>query len=520
MMKRKNENLKKAFTMLDKEYLDSIGEAPKEELYFSEEYLKNEEKWLKKQRKPHFSPRVFAKRAAAFVLGVAVGASAMILIPRDETVPPVSTETTFLHKAIDFSDTDFVATSTDTTATGKKLGFSKGTYEYDYFEILSEISLYTRILQVYTSEGNRESQLKNRFVSGYFETVDIEAFFAPCDDIYTAAGNLLLACDFSPAALTFETFNNYYWNLPYEVDRVEVATVLGARFSNANEKLLKAAEKLLALPEKYPTYDGEYALTGKIRDLADTVIKHSSDALEQKGDFLSAWLAFYETMMPTLEIKEEFIPALDAVKITIGGNGKYRIPEIAARYVENYQYEVITTTSGRRQDTPIPTDEVVLYMPTESYVGMNPWDRELEIHKYDEDGNVYFETVNFLLDPTDYYSDAPITLECALLDEAMREIFGGDYSEKDLLTVQGITLYPWLGMTVYIMEDGEHVPYRFYEGITLEEEPEALYEALSHLHALYLVQCRGANSMDLLTEAEIESLLPYHVTDESTITLN
>ena len=66
MMKRKNENLKKAFTMLDKEYLDSIGEAPKEELYFSEEYLKNEEKWLKKQRKPHFSPRVFAKRAAAF----------------------------------------------------------------------------------------------------------------------------------------------------------------------------------------------------------------------------------------------------------------------------------------------------------------------------------------------------------------------------------------------------------------------------------------------------------------------
>ena len=102
----------------------------------------------------------------------------------------------------------------------------------------------------------------------------------------------------------------------------------------------------------------------------------------------------------------------------------------------------------------------------------------------------------------------------------MREIFGGDYSEKDLLTVQGITLYPWLGMTVYIIEDGEHVPYRFYEGITLEEEPEGLYEALSHLHALYLVQCRGANSMDLLTEAEIESLLPYHVTDESTITLN
>lgn len=140
-----------------------------------------------------------------------------------------------------------------------------------------------------------------------------------------------------------------------------------------------------------------------------------------------------EVPEPTLTVTEEIDWEHKAVKITLSGDGMYYFPSLRGELIENYQYRLGVNSSGRMQDFPLPMESpVVAYYPISSYIRKS---NALEICKVDENGKVYREDYTFSLDIASMLSDEPILLQDEFLHAAMTAYFGGEYSERDLLTV-------------------------------------------------------------------------------------
>ena len=145
----------------------------------------------------------------------------------------------------------------------------------------------------------------------------------------------------------------------------------------------------------------------------------------------------------------------------------------------------------------------------------------------DESGYPYENTVALTLDPADYFSDEPLTMNDPFLDAALREYFGGDYSERDLLNIVSLTISYWLINSYgpnepYIMfsanneEDRRIHTYYYYSEFFDEPSdgcmPETIEEDVRHFHGLTIIVLGDQNGYRIPEELEQE-LMPYEVTE-------
>ncbi len=522
----KNKNLTDALRALDREYLDSLPHAPAEELYYSPEYEKKMNLLLgKKKERKVFSWRTFAKQAGAFALGAAFAASIALMFPistpaGDEKNP------IWQYDVVDFVDTSYTVYSPVTTLAATENGYKEGTYEYDYLTILSEISFYTAVAEHYIINSKHGG---NAEIQGFLQYVDRDEICEPYDDIILHAFEILNACGFAPAELTMDILWEYWWSLPCEKSRSSVISFVGLSLGNVHEKLTENANALLALEKKYPDYHGDFLVSDYVHERAEQLIEACKPVYANKTAHMEKWLAYYATLEPTLVVEEEFIRELDAVKITISGNGRYQLPGLAKRYIENddgadENGSVITLDARFAKET------LTVYMPVSSYFGQNGADKDLEIAKYDENGQYFEDEYVLTLDPMDYYSDAPIAMNNKQLDGILHGYFGEYYSEKDLLNIQEISIqyfeyadYPTNPpqMTLRIWNGMRDVYLHCTLDLTGAESEEMFIEELAndlrHFHALFA--CATNGDADRLVSIELKKeLYPYYVNREMALT--
>lgn len=515
----KNKNLNEAFRMLDKENLKHSENVPAEELYYSSAYEKHIARLF--EEKKGFSWKVFGKRAVTFALGAAFAIGILAVIPKPQTpeIPPVQTNETTSQTS---ENTDFVDDKTNLNANElanliEQLGHTVGTYEYEYMQILSEISYYTGIANHYieNAEYHKENELykENSKIGGFLKCVDIDEFTAPYGDILRYSKELLTVCGFTPASMSMDDMREYWFSLPYVKSRESIIACTGLSFANVHEKLTEYAEKLLALEEKYPDYEGELLISSYISDMAEKLIEACKPVYENKTKHLLAWLAYYEETEPKMIVNEEFVPELDAVKITITGEGRYAAYALPARYIDNYQYETFDLDNYRHKQQ-VPTQTFSIYLPIHVYTKENRL-KTIEISKYHADDTIYEEPYKEIytltLDPMEYYSDEPITLENDALDAALRKQFGGDYSERDLLYISTVMVQalPKPSLVFDFYKDGEHIGF----GVKMEKTDTLAAELehdLRYFHGFSDVgRSRYGDTESILSEALAEELRPY-----------
>ena len=523
----KNQNLKDAFRALDRERAETFAHIPLEELYYSPEYEKKMNRLLgKKKAKAPFAWKQFGKQATAFALGAAVAAGIAFGVTYGKE-PETIEEYPFLsYYDVDFVDAQYIVNSPITSATASELGYAEGTYEYEYLTALSDIAYYTTIARNYVSRAQyaySEEQLMGCFFAHY---VSKEEICAPYEAIINHSLAILEWCDFAPAKLSYEMISEYSEGLPYEKNRACVTSCLGLSLGNIHEKLMAASTTLLNLNEKYPEYQGAFHIEGDLVEKIEELKKTCLPVYDNKEIHMKKWLEYYATIEPTLIVEEKFIGELDVVKITVTGNGIYCIPELSSRVIEDYRYETFVNTSGYTQKSQIATESVTIYMPVSAYMGANAIDTDLYIAKYNDKGKYFEDHYQLTLDPAEYYSNEPIAMKNASLDALLRGYFGGDYSERDLLGIQGVLIqyfeydgYPSKPFEVMIdVWDGTR--FRTLSCVLDVAEVEdafikALAEDLGHFHGLCYFRANG-DANRFVSEKLIKDLNPYYVNPDDT----
>lgn len=515
----KNKNLKKAFQMLDTETLKHSENVPAEELYYSPEYEKRIESLL--EEKKGFSWKIFWKRAIPAVLGAALVVGIVAAIPKntqpDQTdTHPVQTQLTQIDGE------DFVIVSEgmkqeEIAEMVKQNGYTEGTYEYEYMQILSEISYYTGIAQNYLANAkyHKENAVHDKYdtiSSNFVKGIDIDKWNAPYEDIVRYGVEVLNGCGFTPTQITSEMLRDYWFKENNHGIRRGVTSCAGLPLTDLHEEMTEYTEKLLALAEKYPDYEGELFVSTYVREMAEKLIEACRPVCENEATYLLAWQTYYDEIQPKVIVTEEFIPELDAVKITITGEGRYTTVELAPRFIENYQYETFINSHNYYNKQQLPTQTFSIYLPIYTYYNLD--NRPLRITKYhnETDTTSFDELYELKLDPADYFSDDPITMENDQLDAALRAYFRGDYSERDLLCITGVLVQNFNGKPQVILDTWENGKYGgFYVPLDETETLSAeLENDLRHFHGLAYCQ-RNDNAEDLISDALLEELKPYIV---------
>lgn len=145
---------------------------------------------------------------------------------------------------------------------------------------------------------------------------------------------------------------------------------------------------------------------------------------------------------PTLYVTEELDKEKKAIKITLTGDGRYYFPNLSGEFVENYQYELGYNSKGNYQDYPLPMEgPVVAYLPLSYYLEKANGKKPLIICKVAENGSTYDTEYIFSLEIESFYSDESITLKNDFLDAAIRRYFDGEFSERDLLSIERLDIY-------------------------------------------------------------------------------
>lgn len=434
------------------------------------------------------------------------------------------------YKKIDLSNGKYQPTSRDADKSAAAFGYQKGTYEYDYFRALSGISFYAMISDHYLS--NLTSDTEDAFVANYLERVPAEEFTAPYESILYHAYWLLSDRDFSLVPLSINLLSEYWMTESYELSPEERATVLALSFNEIDTAIIEYAKELISLREKYPEYEGEFTLSEKALEEAEALIEACRPIAEKRENLRESWRAYYQEQAPTLTVKEEWIEEYDAVKITLSGNGKY-YAAVKGEYVENYQYELVDNSSltGKHVQSLPMESPVVIYLPVSYYRGMT-WNQQLDVIKVDENGRCFNETVTLTLNPEEYYSDEPIQMSNPFLDAVLRDYFGGDYSERDLLKIQALTvsyrIYGLMGIPIdpqisfHIYLGSNESVYQSYDypdvGFTDSDGvlPSGTLEDLKHFHSLEdvaLYQQEGGT--ELIPDDLYRELMPYEVTENT-----
>lgn len=514
----KNENLKKAFQVLDAENMKHAESVPKEELYYSPEYEKKISRLLKEKKGPSF--KAFAKRAVPFLLcaALAIGIFAMIPKPEQpdttEKLSSVQTEKTTID-GVDFVIVKEGLKEEELKKMINECGYAEGTYEYEYVQILSEISYYTGIAQNYLANAkyHKENAVHDQYStigSDFVKGIDIDEWNAPYKDIVRLGVEVLNSCGFTPTQITSEMLRDYWFKETNLGIRRGIATCAGLPLTDLHEEMTEYAEKLLALAEKYPDYEGELTVGTYVREMAEKLIEACRPVCENEATYLLAWQTYYDEIQPKVIVTEEFIPELDAVKITITGEGRYTTVELAPRFIENYQYETFINSHNYYNKQQMPTQTFSIYLPIYAYYNLD--NRPLRITKYhnETDTTSFDELYELKLDPADYFSDDPITMENDQLDAALRAYFRGDYSERDLLCITGILVQNFNGKPQVILDTWENGKYGgFYVPLDETETLSAeLENDLRHFHGLAYCQ-RNDNAEDLISDALLEELKPY-----------
>ncbi len=205
-----------------------------------------------------------------------------------------------------------------------------------------------------------------------------------------------------------------------------------------------------------------------------------------------------ETPMSVPMVTEELDKEKNAVKITVTGDGAYYFPAVRGTKVENFKYELIGNSSGYMQANPLPMETpVVVYYSLSDYMRAQKENHTLWIKSGDGQDTYH----PFTLDIPSLFSDDPLTLKHEFLHAALTEYFGGKYSERDLLTIEGLFIsygqkyfmsYERMSNFISIQKTLEDTPIRYDESrffhISAEETaiviPETLMEDLSYFHAL------------------------------------
>ncbi len=205
-----------------------------------------------------------------------------------------------------------------------------------------------------------------------------------------------------------------------------------------------------------------------------------------------------ETPMSAPTVTEELDKEKNAVKITVTGDGTYYFPAVRGTKVENFKYELIGNSSGYIQANPLPMETpVVVYYSLSDYMSAQKENRTLWIKS--GDGQDTHHT--FTLDIPSLFSDEPLILKNEFLHAALTEYFGGEYSERDLLTIEGLFIsygqkyfmsYERMSNFISIQKTLKDTPIRYDESRffhTSADEtaiviPESLMEDLTYFHAL------------------------------------
>lgn len=240
-----------------------------------------------------------------------------------------------------------------------------------------------------------------------------------------------------------------------------------------------------------------------------------------------------EVPEPTLTVTEEVDWEHNAVKITVSGDGMYYFPNLRGELIENYRYKIGVNSSGRTQDFPLPMESpVIAYYPISSYIRETS---PIEICKVDANGNTYREEYTFSLDIASMLSDEPIELQDEFLHAAMTDFFGGEYSQRDLLSVGELFIkYHCMAFQSYdrepnkimVQKERSDTPTTYYSSdffdMPNEEAPSIIPEAMLEdlklfrgLYSLSLVDKWDSGNQELYLEIAHRVARGYEVTENT-----
>ena len=125
----------------------------------------------------------------------------------------------------------------------------------------------------------------------------------------------------------------------------------------------------------------------------------------------------------------------NAVRLVLMGDRPYYMPLLNAEYVVNAKYDLFQNSSGLYQAQMQPTETpIVVYLPVSEYL----WGKfnEIKICWLGERNVTHEILYRPSLDVASYYPDEPIRMRDEFLHFALTEHFGGEYSERDLLSIR------------------------------------------------------------------------------------
>lgn len=241
-----------------------------------------------------------------------------------------------------------------------------------------------------------------------------------------------------------------------------------------------------------------------------------------------------EVPEPTLTVTEEVDWEHNAVKITVSGDGRYYFAEgVRGEWIENYCYEIGVNSSGRTQAFHLPMESpMVAYYPISSYIRTT---KPIEICKIDANGNSYYEKYTFSLDIASMLSDEPIELQDEFLHASMTDFFGGEYSQRDLLSV-GVLFISYHRMAfqsydrepnrISVQKERSDTPTNYYSSdffdMPNEEAPSIIPEAMLEdlklfrgLYSLSLVDKWDSGNQELYLEIAGRVANGYVVTENT-----
>ena len=127
----------------------------------------------------------------------------------------------------------------------------------------------------------------------------------------------------------------------------------------------------------------------------------------------------------------------NAVRLVLMGDRPYYIPILNAEYVVNAKYDLFQNGGGFFQAQMKPTETpIVVYLPVSEYI-LGKFD-EMQICWLGERNMTHEILYRPSLDVASYYPDKPIQIRDGFLHFALTEHFGGEYSERDLLSIRSL----------------------------------------------------------------------------------
>ena len=138
-----------------------------------------------------------------------------------------------------------------------------------------------------------------------------------------------------------------------------------------------------------------------------------------------------------LTVYESYDLEKHAIKLIFVGDKEYYFPNLNPEYVVNVKYDLFQNSGGSFQANMLPMETpIAVYLPISEYIKGSSftvrWDSKNDKLETTHHDISYRPTI----DVYSYYSDEPIRVRDEFLHFVLTKHFGGEYSERDLLSIR------------------------------------------------------------------------------------